>query len=35
MYRNLYNHNFFVARSNGTTPAPDLERVITTPAAQQ
>ncbi len=28
MYRNLYDHNFFVARSAGSTPAPDLERVI-------
>jgi penicillin-binding protein 2 len=33
MYRNLYDHNFFVARSNGTTPAPDLEKIIHT--AQQ
>ncbi len=34
MYRNLYDHNFFVARSNGTTPAPDLEKIIHA-AAQQ
>lgn len=31
MYRNLYDHNFFVARSAGTTPAPDLEKIL--PAA--
>lgn len=34
MYRNLYDHNFFVARSNGTTPAPDLDKIMHT-AAQQ
>ncbi len=28
MYRNLYDHNFFVARSAGSTPAPDLEKII-------
>jgi penicillin-binding protein 2 len=31
MYRNLYDHNFFVARSNGTSPAADLEKIV--PAA--
>jgi penicillin-binding protein 2 len=35
MYRNLYDHNFFVARSVGDTPAPSLERVLNAPAAQQ
>jgi len=35
MYRNLYDHNFFVARSAGTTAAPDLEKVSTVPAEQQ
>jgi penicillin-binding protein 2 len=34
MYRNLYAHNFFVARSAGTTSTPDLEKV-SSPAAQQ
>ena len=33
MYRNLYDHNFFVARSNGVTPAPELEKIL--PAAAQ
>lgn len=33
MYRNLYDHNFFVARSNGVTPAPELEKIL--PAATQ
>jgi penicillin-binding protein 2 len=33
MYRNLYDHNFFVARSNGTIPAPDLQKIL--PAASQ
>jgi penicillin-binding protein 2 len=28
MYRNLYDHNFFVARSNGTSPAADLEKIV-------
>ena len=28
LYRNLYNHNFFVARSAGSTPAPDLEKLL-------
>jgi penicillin-binding protein 2 len=31
MYRNLYDHNFFVARSNGSSPAADLEKIV--PAA--
>jgi len=31
MYRNLYDHNFFVARSNGTTPAPSLDRILNAP----
>jgi penicillin-binding protein 2 len=35
MYRNLYDHNFFVARSAGTTSAPALEKVSATPAQQQ
>jgi hypothetical protein len=35
MYRNLYDHNFFVAGAVGTTPAPDLEKVSTTPTQQQ
>jgi len=35
MYRNLYDHNFFVARSIlGVPPAPDLEKV-SAPAPQQ
>ena len=35
MYRNLYDHNFFVARSIlGIPPAPDLEKV-SAPAPQQ
>ena len=34
MYRNLYDHNFFMARSAGTTSNPDLEKVGTTPAQQ-
>jgi len=29
MYRNLYDHNFFVAGAAGTTPTPDLEKVNT------
>ncbi len=33
MYRNLYDHNFFVAGTAATTSAPDLQKVI--PAAQQ
>jgi cell division protein FtsI/penicillin-binding protein 2 len=35
MYRNLYDHNFFVAGAAGTTPTPDLEKVSTTPTQQQ
>ena len=31
MYRNLYDHNFFVARSAATSPAADLEKIV--PAA--
>ena len=27
MYRNLYDHNFFVAGAAGTTSNPDLEKV--------
>jgi penicillin-binding protein 2 len=34
MYRNLYDHNFFVAGTAGTISAPDLEK-ITAPAAPQ
>ncbi len=36
MYRNLYDHNFFVARSLAPTPTPDatIEKVSTTPAPQ-
>ncbi len=34
MYRNLYDHNFFVARSEGTTPSPSLERILTPPPQQ-
>jgi penicillin-binding protein 2 len=34
MYRNLYDHNFFVAGAAGTTPTPDLEKV-SAPAAPQ
>jgi penicillin-binding protein 2 len=30
MYRNLYDHNFFVAGAVGTTPTPALEKVGTT-----
>ena len=33
MYRNLYDHNFFMAHAAGSTPAPELERII--PASQQ
>ena len=35
MYRDLYEHNFFVARSNGATPAPSLEKVLSLPAPEQ
>jgi cell division protein FtsI/penicillin-binding protein 2 len=31
MYRDLYDHNFFVARSNGSTPAPSLDRILNAP----
>jgi hypothetical protein len=34
MYRNLYDHNFFVARSNGNMPAPDLDKIIHASAQQ-
>ena len=33
MYRNLYDHNFFVARSNDNPVAPALEKVVATPAS--
>ena len=33
MYRNLYDHNFFVARSIGTAPTADLGKII--PAASR
>jgi hypothetical protein len=29
MYRNLYDHNFFVAGASPASPAPDLEKVST------
>jgi len=35
MYRDLWDHNFFVARSSGATPAPDLEKVLNVPAPKQ
>jgi penicillin-binding protein 2 len=37
MYRNLYDHNFFVARSLAPTPTPDttIEKVSATPAQQE
>jgi len=35
MYRNLYDHNFFVARSATTSAAQELQKVSATPAAQQ
>jgi penicillin-binding protein 2 len=35
MYRNLYDHNFFVAGAAGTTSTPDLEKVSTPAASQQ
>jgi len=37
MYRNLYDHNFFVARSLATSPAPDatIEKVSATPSQQE
>ncbi len=33
MYRNLYDHNFFVAGATGITAAPDIQKVL--PAAAQ
>jgi penicillin-binding protein 2 len=35
MYRNLYDHNFFVAGAAPPSPAPELEKVSTTPPQQQ
>ncbi|MFY9560687.1 MAG: penicillin-binding transpeptidase domain-containing protein [Terriglobales bacterium] len=35
MYRNLYDHNFFVARSVGTAPDATIEKVSATPAQQE
>jgi cell division protein FtsI/penicillin-binding protein 2 len=37
MYRNLYDHNFFVARSLATPPTPDatIEKVSATPTQQE
>jgi cell division protein FtsI/penicillin-binding protein 2 len=35
MYRNLYDHKFFVAGAPGTTSAPDLEKVSTESAPQE
>jgi penicillin-binding protein 2 len=35
MYRNLYDHNFFVARSISSNPAPTIEKVSATPPAQE
>jgi penicillin-binding protein 2 len=35
MYRNLYDHNFFVARFDGATPGQSLDRVLTSPLPQQ
>jgi penicillin-binding protein 2 len=35
MYRNLYDHNFFVARSAGTLPDPVIEKVSIVPAQQE
>jgi penicillin-binding protein 2 len=35
MYRNLYDHNFFVARSTGAVPGLSLERSLATPLPQQ
>jgi len=34
MYRNLYDHNFFLAKTAGTTSNPDLEKVSTPVPAQ-
>jgi len=35
MYRNLYDHNFFVAGASGTTTTPDVEKVSTSSATPQ
>ena len=35
MYRNLYDHNFFVAGAAPASPVPELQKVSATPAAQQ
>jgi penicillin-binding protein 2 len=35
LYRNLYDHNFFVAGAGGNTTTPDLEKVSTAPTQQQ
>ncbi|HKC00732.1 MAG TPA: penicillin-binding transpeptidase domain-containing protein [Terriglobales bacterium] len=35
MYRNLYDHNFFMAGATGTPSAPDLEKVSTQAAPQE
>jgi penicillin-binding protein 2 len=35
MYRNLYDHNFFMAGAPGTTSAPDLEKVSTESAPRE
>ncbi|HMB83722.1 MAG TPA: penicillin-binding transpeptidase domain-containing protein, partial [Terriglobales bacterium] len=35
MYRNLYDHNFFVAGTAGTTSTPGLEKVSTPSAPQE
>ena len=35
MYRNLYDHNFFVARSAGAFTEPTIEKVSVTPPAAQ
>jgi membrane carboxypeptidase/penicillin-binding protein len=35
MYRNLYDHNFFVAGASGITTAPSLEKVTTSAAPQE
>ena len=34
MYRNLYDHNFFVARTVGSSPAPGLDRILNAPPQQ-
>ena len=35
MYRNLYDHNFFVARSTETPAPPDLQTILAKPTEQQ